>query len=102
MGGQKKPPTFSNITKVGILKEKKSGREVGLLSKTIFFSKNGHAHTQKKWLWEKNQPLSKSGRQKKKVSDKWTRVHFQKVGIPKKNGGNCYVFFEKISAHLPQ
>ena len=47
MGGQKKAPTLKKTEKVGILKEEKSGRKVGILRKTHFFSKNVHAHTQK-------------------------------------------------------
>ena len=74
MGGQKKTSTSPNITKVGILKEKKRGREVGILSKTPFFPKMGTL-THKK---------SEYGR---KIT------HFLKVGVKKKGG-------RKVDAHL--
>ena len=85
MWAEKKTPTFSNTEKVGILKEKKSGREVGILRKSHFFPKNGHAHTQKTEYGRKIKHFLKWAlKKKKKVGEKWTRAHFLKGGIPKK------------------
>ena len=83
--GGKKTPAFSNTEKVGILKEKKSGREVGILRKSHFFPKNGHAHTQKTEYGRKIKHFLKWAlKKKKKVGEKWTRAHLLKVGIPQK------------------
>ena len=93
MGGQKKTPTFPNITKVGILKEKKRGREVGILSKTPFFPKMGTLTHKKSEYGRKITHFLKVGVKKQKKSGRKVDAHpLSKSGHQKKKRGNVDIF----------
>ena len=95
-GREKKMPTFSNSEKVGILKEKKSGREVGILRKSHFFPKNGHAHTQKTEYGRKIKHFLKWALKKKEKGGRKVDARtLSKSGDPKKKRWAFYVFLKK-------
>ena len=102
--GEKKNAHLFEYRKSGHPQRKKSGREVGILRKSHFFPKNGHAQTQKTEYGRNIKHFLKWALKKKKVGEKLTHAHFLKVGIPKKKktGGIFYVFLRKKKkpAHL--
>ena len=74
-GRKKKRPLFQIPKKWASSKKKKSGREVGILRKSHFFPKNGHAHTQKTEYGRKIKHFLKWALKKKKRSEKSGRAH---------------------------